>query len=615
MKPLLLLPHPQHIEYRTGTCSLTGGRLITIRSRETIFAAQRLQRALAGVGVHWDIAMWSAHIPDEQIGIRFSPAMPRQSGAYELDISTQGISISSAEPAGVWYGVCTLVQIIDQCGTALPRLKIDDYPDFPRRGVMLDVSRDKVPTMDTLYELIDRLAAWKINEVQLYTEHTFAYRAHRTVWEHASPMTAEQVMALDAFCKARFVDLVPNQNSFGHMHRWLMHEEYAHLAEAPEGLPWDFMLTPPRPFSISPAVPDSITLIEGLFDELLPNFSSQYFNIGCDETFDLGRGRSKELVEKEGKGRVYLNFIKQVAAAAQKHHRIVQFWGDIIIDYPDLVSELPNDLIALEWGYDADHPFDKHSAIFARSGIQFYVCPGTSSWLSLIGRTRNARLNLLSAAENGKKHGAIGYLNTDWGDFGHLQMLPSSYLGFAYGAALSWALEPNRDADLPAVLSRYAFEDPTGIMGALAVELGDVYLNFDEYPNRNSHTTVRALFQTIDRMKKEPFNGMKEPIRVDTAKMRRVMAKVNKLAARLDQAQPADPRVVPEYKLAVRLWLHACKRLLMVAGDRKITKREMALELRDLLSAYSTCWLARNRPGGLGDSMTRLTRLLAEYES
>jgi hypothetical protein len=221
----------------------------------------------------------------------------------------------------------------------------------------------------------------------------------------------------------------------------------------------------------------------------------------------------------------------------------------------------------------------------------------------------------LSAAENGKKHGAIGYLNTDWGDFGHLQPLPVSYLGFAYGAALSWALEPNRDIRLPAALGRYAFADPTGIMGQLAVELGDIYLDFSEYPNRNSHTTVRALFQSIDRMKKEPLVGMKEKISVDAAKVRRVMAKMEKLAARLDQAQPADPRVVPEYRLAIRLWLHACKRLLMVAGDRKITNKHMAADMRHIVTDFSVCWLARNRPGGLGDSMARLMRLLAEYES
>ena len=119
-------------------------------------------------------------------------------------------------------------------GAALPLLEIDDYPDFPARGVMLDVSRDKVPTMETVYGLVDWLAGLKINQFQLYTEHTFAYRQHPKVWAEATPFTSEDILALDAYCRERFIELVPNQNSFGHMHRWLKHPKYGHLAETHE---------------------------------------------------------------------------------------------------------------------------------------------------------------------------------------------------------------------------------------------------------------------------------------------------------------------------------------------------------------------------------------------
>src|SRR3989304_4735960 len=117
-----------------------------------------------------------------------------------------------------------------------PECHIADWPDFTHRGVLLDVSRDKVPTMETLFDLVDLLASWKINQVQLYMEHTFAYRGHEVVWQHASPLTGDEIEALDTFCGNRYVGLVPNQNSLGHMHRWLIHEPYRRLAECPEGL-------------------------------------------------------------------------------------------------------------------------------------------------------------------------------------------------------------------------------------------------------------------------------------------------------------------------------------------------------------------------------------------
>src|SRR5690606_11763612 len=116
----------------------------------------------------------------------------------------------------VFYGAVTLIQLLEQAGASLPCLRISDRPDFVDRGVMLDVSRDKVPTMETLYRLVDRLASWKINQLQLYTEHTFAYRHHPEVWAKASPLTGEEILRLDAYCRERFIELVPNQNSFGH---------------------------------------------------------------------------------------------------------------------------------------------------------------------------------------------------------------------------------------------------------------------------------------------------------------------------------------------------------------------------------------------------------------
>ena len=95
-----------------------------------------------------------------------------------------------------------------------------------------------------------------------------------------------------------------------------------------------------------------------LFDELLPHFTSKQFNVGCDETFDLGQGRSKEECERRGTERVYLDYLLQIHNEVAERGYTMQFWGDIIVQRPDLVPELPRDSIALEWGYEADHPFD-----------------------------------------------------------------------------------------------------------------------------------------------------------------------------------------------------------------------------------------------------------------
>ena len=308
MNQLTLLPLPQSVTYHGGLTELAEGKLIVVPGAAHLFAAQRLQAALTKAGRHWEIAADSVALPADQIGVRLltgASDISSDKWSYQLHIAPDLLSIiGNGQPDSLWYGVCTLIQIVEQSGTQLPLLSITDWPDFERRGVMLDISRDKVPTLDTLYTLIDRLAGWKINEIQLYTEHTFAYRQHPVVWANASPMTGEQILALDRFCRERYIDLVPNQNSFGHMDRWLVHDRYRPLAEVPEGLDWPAFLSP-RPFTLAPDDPRSLELVAGLYEEFLPHFSSRYFNVGCDETFDLGQGRSHDLVKEQGRGRVY----------------------------------------------------------------------------------------------------------------------------------------------------------------------------------------------------------------------------------------------------------------------------------------------------------------------
>jgi hypothetical protein len=231
-----------------------------------------------------------------------------------------------------------------------------------------------------------------------------------------------------------------------------------------------------------------------LYDELLPHFSSRQVNVGCDETFDVGQGRSMAECERVGSGRVYLDFLIKIYQEVTKRGFRMQFWGDIIMAYPELVKDLPKDGIALEWGYEANHPFAEHGEKFSQAGLSFYVCPGTSAWNSIAGRTDNA-------AQNGNNYGADGYLITDWGDNGHWQALPVSYLGFAAGAADAWSFQANKDLNIRKALNLYAFLDPVGNMGDMFFGLGNVYHEVGIEPDNAS-----ALFHILQ----NPIHEWKE---------------------------------------------------------------------------------------------------------
>lgn len=271
----MLVPQPQRHDIEEGTFTMPPDVLIhLVDAAPAIYPiAQRLQAALADQGIEAEITAIDGSIDAPHIMLRLDPDDAVYVQGYRLHVTTDRVTITGADAAGLFYGVVTLSQLValyaDDAGVTLPCLKIMDWPDFPNRGVMLDVSRDRVPTMATLYELVDLLARWKLNQLQLYMEHAFAYRGHAVVWEDASPFTGEEIMALDAYCRARYVELVPNQNSFGHMHRWLIHDDYRELAECPEGCE----LWPGHsgePFSLCPIDSGSIALIEDLYDQLLP---------------------------------------------------------------------------------------------------------------------------------------------------------------------------------------------------------------------------------------------------------------------------------------------------------------------------------------------------------
>ena len=607
---LLLLPPPRRLVREAGAFDAARGGTIHLggeRPADLWFTATQLQNWLAAATQQpWPIR---AGVETAAIRLITDPALAGGPEAYRLTITPQAIEVVGGGPAGVFYGCQTLRQLLRQVGASLPCLHIEDAPDFPARGHMLDISRDRVPTMATLFALVDRLAEWKITQFQLYTEHTFAYAGHEVVWQHASPLTGEEIMQLDAYCRERFVELVPNQASFGHMERWLKHPAYHDLAESPDG--WEIWgQRIPFPFTLNPLHPGSLELVAGLYRDLLPHFSSRLFNINADEAFDLGQGGSKQAIEQRGKPAIYFDFVNKLHGEVQKAGRQMLYWADFYWEHPDSTPMHPQGATTLEWGYEADHDFAGHCARLAEAGIPFYVCPGTSAWNTLLGRTDNAVANINNAAENGLRNGAIGLLNTDWGDNGSQAYLPVSYLGMAYGAASAWCLEQARAMPLADTLSLHAFGDPTGATGRIAYDLGNACRIHDPQPH-NSTVPFWLLIKDI-------FGGWShaEP---DVQQLQRSLDYVNGVSAGWSQAQPTGPDaalVRAEFANNAAMWRHACRCGLALAEEKQGGKpdwRALADELQAIVTEHHRLWLARHRPGGLAESAARLASRLPYY--
>jgi hypothetical protein len=616
-----LVPIPREISVSQASFISNNGRIIAYGISKSLgirFSANHLQKVLNNSGRHFSIAGGIATGESPEIELIIDSKRQPNSQGYSLTVEERKITLIANDEAGLYYGVLTLGQIAQyakDCGE-FPQVSINDYPDFKRRGVTLDISRCKVPTMESLYQYIDMFASWKINEIQLYTEHTFQYKNHKKVWQDASALSSDEILALDKYCSDRFVDLVPNQNGFGHMERWLEHKEYWNFAENETiADPTDPNLGFRSTISVDK---NSLTLIDGLYSELLPNFSSKYVNIGGDEPYELGTGKSKVMVTEKGKGKVYLDFLIELIDLAKKNDKKVQFWGDIILHHPEYIKELPEDVICMIWGYKPNHPFDIQAAKFKEAAIPFYVCPGTSSWRSIIGRTDNSLNNQINAAENGIKYGALGYLNTDWGDTGHPQYLISSYAPYVYGASVSWCLKQNRHLDINSVLNRYIYKDPAEKTSQIIFDMGNVNQVLNE--NDIFNTSFYAMLQFIDK----PMGKQAQLKNLTIKNLTKTIEALHKIIDRVETAKATakDCEIVyREIKNAANLAIHSCNLGIAklktedgtIEGVNAETKYQLSVELDAIISEYKEIWILRNRIGGLTDSVDYLLKVRNQY--
>ncbi len=345
------------------------------------------------------------------------------------------------------------------------------------------------------------------------------------------------------------------------------------------------------------------------------------------------RRRSSQACEERGASRVYLEHLLGLVEDLHADGRTVQFWGDIVGQHPELIPELPTKgLVCLVWGYEAPvdpetlppearerleslgalemlRGFGPRSAPFAESGLPFWVCPGTSSWNSLIGRLPNALGNLRDAAEAGLARGASGYLITDWGDNGHLQPPGVSLPALAYGAAVAWCTEANRDLDLDAALSARVLRDPTGELAAALRALGEAYTGLGLFSFNNT-AFASALIRPLDRSLPVYGETSRDRLEYFHDRLRDAEARLGRARSGREDAET----LVRELRQAIALARHGARRLernLLGSGP---PSWELRRDLERAIEEQARVWRLRSREGGLEDSLARLRRRLADYD-
>ena len=505
---------------------------------------------------------------------------------YRLEITETGVHLLAADARGLLHGSRVTRQLFAAAEGALPCLRITDYPDLPVRGFMLDISRGKVPLLSELLALVESLSALRINQFQLYVEHTFAFPGHEIVWREASPLTPEDLAAIGKRCAELGIELVPNLNTFGHLERWLRHEPYRKLAECPEG--WIHPLTQqfkPHPSTLKPDKA-SLEFVAGLLDTYLPHFKSNQVNIGGDEPWELGQGASKASVAEHGKHRVYLDHLNRIHELVRTRGKRMQFWGDILLEDLSLAGEAPAEALPVVWGYDAGHPFDVQCGRLAELGRDYLIAPGTSTWQSFTGRLANARTNASEAVTAALKHSASGVLITAWGDNGNHQPWPTFWIPLAETAAITWCSATNNKPD--AVMAVVPFLTDADEAPAVAAALEALGRLDEHIPHTIRNKSLTWEMQTGDAASQEAIRR-----KLNRAESLSSIAWLETCEG-LVQAI-GDDRVRTELTVGIHL-----ARLGLVHSPQQPASKETRLSLAE---HYRATWLLRARPGGLEESI------------
>lgn len=550
---------------------------------------------------------------------------------FQLQIEAGGVLVEAANAAGFRHALIALLEMVADT-EQLPICRIEDWPAFPTRGFMLDISRDRVPKVAALKSIIDLLALTRYNHLELYAEHTFAYKGHETVWAQASPYTAEEIVTIRDYAARRGIELVPCQNSYGHMNRWLKHPAYKVLAECPDGFTDHFGLFQQEPTTLDPLDPRSIELIAGLYAQLLPLFPAGMVNIGGDEPWEHCQGKSSEHCAQRGKGQVYLDFILKLHELTTGHGKQALMWGDIVTKYPELIPDIPADMVLLEWGYGAEHPFAERGQEYHRHGIPYWVCPGTSSWSSIGGHWQNCCLNIMKAAREGLAEGAEGFLLTDWGDRGHHQQSIISWPGIVYGGAASW--NPQGVTDKPeqaepllaewidrhtapgigqALISLNSLSGKFGAVGG--INTTDFLLLFDRISHGIDYPKTRPQWENC------PWTEMVEEVAAIARKVR---------GHRPEKESETVSRLREELLFTCKFMQHSFRYAaaatesdqLSASNDRPFidptmfaedVRSELRAEFSEIIDEYRRLWQLQARPGGMPDSMGSMEDILKSY--
>ena len=343
--------------------------------------------------------------------------------AYLLEILPSEINISASHPAGLFYGLQSLIQLKKHHGSAgVPCQRITDWPDLAHRVLMDDISRGPIPNTSFLKSQIRKLAQLKINGLTFYIEDVVKTKAHGSFAPHHGIDLAE-FKILSEYAAGYNIELIGSFQSLGHFEKILRHPQYHHL-----GLT-DRMLDPRKK--------EAQDFLIEVHNDMLPHFSSKFFNVNGDEAWDLARGDLEPLADSIGAGAIYGKHMAPVLENLLLKNKMPLLWADMVLEHPRAFELIPDETTLLTWDYSDRPDFNAWIDPIEERGFDFWICPGVLNSNRFMPDLIEARNNIDGFVKEGFAKGAKGMMLTVWDDGGR-HFFGRDWYGVAAGAARSW---------------------------------------------------------------------------------------------------------------------------------------------------------------------------------
>ena len=540
--------------------------------------------------------------------VSYGPELKNE--GYLLDVSQDGVVIIGESPVGRYYGVMTLVQILDYQKKILviPGVSIRDWPQQKMRGITDDLSRGQVSTMQNFKQIIRFLSRHKLNVYSPYIEDIFVFRKYPTIGKGRGEITTAEIKELDAYARRYHVELIPTFETLGHWENILVQPEYVRYAEFPGA------------HTVNVSDEAVYTMLDDMIGQLSDAFSSPYFNMAADESWDVGLGANRDRVAASDLATVHAEHYKRLFDIIKKHKKKPMMYGDVILNNPTILDKIPKDVVIIDWHYGAQESFSSPTT-FKNAGFPFVVSPAVWNFTGPFPNYVNTMINVQNFSRDGFRNGSIGLLTSNWNDYGGEALREFNYYGYAWTAECAWRpMEADIERFDRVFFRQFFGNEEAGLLGQTAYALLSNPLNQINWNELWRHPMLpvkQSPMPFIWRL--QSLESTMPIVRQSVARMQDLVMSNDSRGRALDFVAQLSGWFALKNNIAKDLWSAAHDTAVGVGKDslRKVLSvnaRGVITELRQLKEDFRSLWLETNRSANLDLLMARYDRQISYWE-